>query len=163
MQVKLPDSLDELKKIAGPRLLEGVGLVFTTKSGRPIDPRNLYRSLLRICEQNGLRRITPHGLRHGSATALKNSGVHDRDIQAILRHNAVHTTRLYEHSDMGNKRNGLEKLEQAFLVGSNENTDCRQILPSVREIAAKITSSIFGGASQDRTGDTGLFRPLLYR
>ncbi|GAA3443175.1 hypothetical protein GCM10018955_26130 [Planomonospora venezuelensis] len=30
------------------------GLVFTTKSGRPIEPRNLARSFTRIVETNGL-------------------------------------------------------------------------------------------------------------
>ncbi|HSE61069.1 MAG TPA: tyrosine-type recombinase/integrase [Candidatus Saccharimonadales bacterium] len=34
-------------------------LVFTTRTGRPIEPRNLYRSFLRLCQLHNLRRITP--------------------------------------------------------------------------------------------------------
>jgi integrase len=134
-------------------------LVFTTKSGRPVEPGNLYRSFLRVCEQHGLRRITPHGLRHGNATGLKNRGVHDRDIQAILRHNAVHTTRLYEHADMHSKRSGLEKVEQVLFAKQEDGNRCRQPLPSIKKKLHQIGEVISGGASQTRTGDTGLFRP----
>jgi integrase len=33
------------------------GLVFTTKTGRPVEPRNLVRSFTRICQNHGIRRI----------------------------------------------------------------------------------------------------------
>jgi integrase len=67
-------------------------LVFTTRTGRPIDPRNLFRSFIRICTQNGIRRITVHGVRHTNITVQKNVGVPDRDIQKIVGHTDVRTT-----------------------------------------------------------------------
>jgi integrase len=51
------------------------GLIFTTRTGRPIEPRNLVRSFRRICDANGLRVIKLHHLRHTTATLLKMSGV----------------------------------------------------------------------------------------
>ena len=51
------------------------GLVFTTKTGRPIEPRNLVRSFRRICDAHGLRVSKVHHLRHTTATLLKMSGV----------------------------------------------------------------------------------------
>src|SRR5262249_75982 len=51
------------------------GLVFTTKTGRPVEPRNLVRSFHRICTAHGLRDIKVHHLRHTTATLLKMSGV----------------------------------------------------------------------------------------
>jgi len=155
------------RRVAAGATWQGAGtdeeLVFTTSSGRPVDPRNLERSFHRIRVQLGLRRITPHGLRYGNATGLKNQGVHDRDIQAILRHNDVHMTRHYEQVDMTNKRHGLEKLEQALLMAANESAGCRQILPSARESIVNVATYNFGGSSQTRTGDTRLFRPTLPR
>ena len=40
------------------------GLVFTTRTGRPIEPRNLVRSFRRICDSNDIRAIKVHHLRH---------------------------------------------------------------------------------------------------
>ena len=53
------------------RAWEDTGLVFRTRTGRPIEPRNLLRSFRRICEHNDLRRIRVHHLRHTTATLLR--------------------------------------------------------------------------------------------
>lgn len=46
-------------------------LVFTTRTGRPIEPRNFVRSFRRICEANGIRRINIHHVWHTVASLLK--------------------------------------------------------------------------------------------
>lgn len=43
-------------------------LVFTTRTGRPIEPRNFVRSFRRICDQNKIRMITVHHVRHTVAS-----------------------------------------------------------------------------------------------
>lgn len=53
------------------RAWEDTGLVFTTRTGRPIEPRNLLRSFRRICGHNQLRLIKVHHLWHPTATLLK--------------------------------------------------------------------------------------------
>ena len=45
--------------------------VFTTRTGRPVEPRNLVRSFRRICEDNGIRIIKVHHLRHTVGSLLK--------------------------------------------------------------------------------------------
>ena len=128
-------------------------LVFTTRSGRPIEPRNLYRSFLRICAQHGLRRITVHGLRHTNITLQKNLNVPDRDIQVIVGHADVRTTQnIYEHVDLTNQRDALEKVERLFWRGV-ASLHCRQLLPSSRQIVEQITSFISGGPGGTRTLD----------
>ena len=47
------------------------GLIFTTRTGRPVEPRNLVRSFHRICTAHLLRPIAVHHLRHTTATLLK--------------------------------------------------------------------------------------------
>jgi integrase len=68
------------------------GLVFTTKTGRPVEPRNLVRSFARICNNSGLRKIRVHALRHTTASLLKDLGVPARDAQMILGHAHISTT-----------------------------------------------------------------------
>ena len=136
-------------------------LVFTTRTGLPVESHNLARSFLRICETHGLRRITIHGLRHTNATAQKNLHVHARDIQAILGHGDVRTTGIYEHVELDSKRGALEKVEQQFFKPAAVIVDRgRSSNPSQSRLQniAQVTSFNFGGASQTRTGDTRLFR-----
>ena len=53
------------------------GLVFTTRTGLPVEPRHVNRSFDRICAggDNGLRRIRVHDLRHTTASLDRKSVV----------------------------------------------------------------------------------------
>lgn len=124
-----------------------VGLVFTTKSGRPVEPRNFFRSFQRICSQHGIRRITVHDVRHTNATLQMNLGTHDRHIQAILGHADVSTTRrIYQHSDMENKREALKKVERLFWRGADSD-HCRHLLPASHQIVEQLTTFISGAVA----------------
>lgn len=68
------------------------GFVFTTRTGRPIDPHNLSRSFDRIVASAGLPPIVFHDLRRTAATLLKDLGVPARDAQVILGHSHVSVT-----------------------------------------------------------------------
>ncbi len=136
-------------------------LVFTTKSGRPVEPRNFFRSFQRILAAQGIRRITVHGIRHTNATIQKNLHVPDRDIQATLGHADVNTTRrLYEHTDIDNQRDALEKVERLFwrTAGSMR---CRQLLPSSQQIVARLTAFFCGTPGRIRTADPLFRRQML--
>jgi integrase len=94
------------------------GLVFTTRTGRPVEPRNLVRSFTRICEANGIRRIRVHALRHTTASLLKDLRVPPRDAQIILGHAHISTTQqIYTHVDAVARRDALTKLNE-LLGGS---------------------------------------------
>jgi len=60
------------------------GLVLTTKTGQPIEPRRLALSLRLICDIRGLRPIKLHHLRHTTAMLLNDMKVPAGDIQLIL-------------------------------------------------------------------------------
>ena len=70
----------------------GTDLVFTTRTGRPIEPRNCVRSFRRICEDNQIRVIKVHHLRHTVGSLLKDLKVPARDAQVILGHTRISTT-----------------------------------------------------------------------
>jgi len=98
------------------RAWEDNGLVFTTRTGRPIEPRNLLRSFRRICDHNDLRLIKVHHLRHTTVTLLKNLGVPARDAQRLTRRAArLRACYRWSDGDVGRPR--------------SEVTDAPRILP----------------------------------
>lgn len=139
-------------------------LVFTTRTGNPIEPRNLYRSFHRIREKNGIRRIKLHEVRHTNATALMNLDVSEVDVKALLGHSSVHTTRIYQHISLDNKRDALEKVEGHLFARqfAEGETGSRQSLPSSRQIYRRMISPISGGPTGTRTQDTRLKRPFQH-
>ncbi|HTZ22980.1 MAG TPA: tyrosine-type recombinase/integrase [Streptosporangiaceae bacterium] len=88
-----------------------LGLVFTTRTGRPIEPRNLVRSFRRICDGNKIRIIKVHHLRHTVGSLLKDLHVPPRDVQIILGHTRISTTlEIYTDVDEQAKRDALTQL-----------------------------------------------------
>jgi integrase len=89
-----------LDKEAFGRAWIDTGLMFSTRSGLPVEPRNLVRSFRRICDRNKIRVIKVHHLRHTAASLLKQLHVPPRDAQMILGHAHVSTTmQVYTHVD----------------------------------------------------------------
>jgi integrase len=68
------------------------GLVFTTKYGTPLSPRNMNRAFERMCRRAGVRRLRLHDLRHSCATLLFAQGVDAATVQRILRHSSISVT-----------------------------------------------------------------------
>jgi integrase len=93
-------------------------VVFTTRSGRPVEPRNLVRSFRRICDHNKLRVIKVHHLRHTTASLLKKLLVPPRDAQMILGHAHISTTmQIYTHVDEEARDEALAGLDKLLSDG----------------------------------------------
>ena len=67
-------------------------LVFTTKWGTPIEPRNFNRSFEARCTKAGVPRIRVHDTRHTCASILAALDVHPRVAMRILRHAQISMT-----------------------------------------------------------------------
>lgn len=90
-------------------------LVFTTKTGRPVEPRNFVRSFRRICDANDIRLIKVHHVRHTVASLLKALGVPARDAQIILGHSRLAVTlEVYTHTDDEAQLDALTRLHDLF-------------------------------------------------
>jgi integrase len=90
-------------------------LIFTTASGRPVEPRNIGRSFERIVRKAGLRPIRLHDLRHTTASLLKKLGVSPRDAMVILGHSNISVTLgIYTHVDEDSRRDALGRLGHAL-------------------------------------------------
>ena len=97
----------------------GQDLVFTTRTGNPVEPRNLARSFERLRDAAGLRPIRLHDLRHTTATLLKDLGVAPRDTMEILGHARIAVTmKIYTVADDGSRRDAISKLNELLGPGS---------------------------------------------
>lgn len=87
------------------------GLVFTTRYGTPIEPRNFNRSFDHRIEQAGVRRITVHGTRKTCGTLLAALDVHPRVAMQILRHSRIAVTmEIYTEATSEATRDALKRL-----------------------------------------------------
>ena len=96
------------------------GLAFTTRTGRPVEPRNFVRSFRRICDDNKIRLIKVHHVRHTVGSLLKDLGVPARDAQTILGHTRISTTlEIYTDTDEQARRDALTRLQRLLDEGQN--------------------------------------------
>jgi integrase len=99
------------------------GLVFTTKNGTPLSPRNINRAFERLCRRAGVRQIRLHDLRHSCATLMFAQGADAATVQRILRHSSITvTTGTYMKVIEKVRRDALGGMDQLLKVrGSDES------------------------------------------
>ena len=91
----------------------GNGLVFTTRYGTPIEPRNFSRSFDRRIIKAGVPRITVHGARKTCGSLLAALDVHPRIAMQILRHSKIGLTmEIYTEVPSAATRDALKRLGQ---------------------------------------------------
>jgi integrase len=91
----------------------GDGLVFTTRYGTPIEPRNFSRSFDRRIVKANVPRITVHGARRTCGSLLAALDVHPRVAMQILRHSKIGLTmEIYTEVPSAATRDALKRLGQ---------------------------------------------------
>jgi integrase len=91
------------------------GLMFTTRYGTPIEPRNFNRSWDRRCEKAGVPKITVHDGRRSCASLLMELDVHPRVTMRILRHADMKVTmEIYTEVSDEVTRKALKRLSESF-------------------------------------------------
>jgi integrase len=87
------------------------GLVFTSRHGTPIEPRNFNRSFERCIKAARVPRITVHGTRKTCGSLLAALDVHPRVAMQILRHSKIAITmEIYTEVPDARTREALRKL-----------------------------------------------------
>ncbi len=87
------------------------GHVFTTASGKPLDPRSALRAFTLAAERAGIRGVSVHTLRHSAATAMLESGVHLKAVSELLGHAGTQVTAdVYAHLTTRTARSAMDAL-----------------------------------------------------
>ena len=90
-------------------------LVFTTRNGHPIEPRNINRAFDVRCARYGIRRITLHDTRRTCGSLLAALDVHPRVAMAILRHSRIALTmEIYTQVPDKATRDALKRLSDSL-------------------------------------------------
>ncbi|MGH3611164.1 MAG: site-specific integrase [Pseudonocardia sp.] len=90
-------------------------LVFTTRYGTPIEPRNFNRSWDARCAKASVRKITVHDGRRSCGTLLADLDVHPRVAMQILRHADFSLTmEVYTLASSASTRAALKKLGESL-------------------------------------------------
>jgi integrase len=97
------------------KLWHNTGLIFTTRYGTPIEPRNFSRSYDNQIVKAKVRRITVHDARRTCGSLLADLDVHPRVAMAILRHAKFSITmEIYTQVSDEQTREALRRLGESL-------------------------------------------------
>jgi integrase len=103
------------EQLAAGQRWQSTGLVFTTSSGTPVEPRNVSRWFDQLRTRLELPWLRLHDLRHGCATFLVAHGIDDRTVMEILGHTTVRQTMdRYAHALPERLRAAADAMDEAF-------------------------------------------------
>lgn len=80
------------RKLAAPDWADEIGLVFVSRTGRPLNPRNVRRSFDRLVKLAGVPAISPHSLRKSLITSALAGGAPLRAVMERVGHRDPNTT-----------------------------------------------------------------------
>lgn len=105
-----------LKLYLGSRIY-GKGTLFPGKKG-PLHKQTIYRRFLKWAKETGVYRkgISPHSIRHSTATHLLSHGADLRYVQELLGHESIETTVGYTHQLIDN----LKKVYKSYHPRENK-------------------------------------------
>jgi integrase/recombinase XerD len=111
-----PNTVNQLMELIGTR--DVTEAVFLNRCGRPITRFGIHGLVERYSKTVSARipdllnkRVSPHTIRHTSATHLLRSGVDINTIRAWLGHVSVDTTSIYAETDLETKARALAHCE----------------------------------------------------
>jgi len=85
--------------------------IFESNNGAPLQSCISIRTLHKICEEAGIKKIGWHALRHTFASRLAENNVSIVVVQQLLGHSDIKTTMRYVHTNIGLLHESVKTLE----------------------------------------------------
>jgi integrase/recombinase XerD len=111
------NTIEQLRRLAAQRPNDAP--VFLNRRGEPITRYGIHTMIERYVAklrattpQLRAKRISPHVIRHSTATHLLQAGVDINTIRAWLGHVSLDTTNIYAETDMATKKRALATLDR---------------------------------------------------
>lgn len=116
--VLLTDRLCGLLKAYAQRQKIASGMIFVTRTGKPVDRSNIWREMKLAGRRAGVEpeKVFPHNLRHLFARAYYSQEKDLLRLADILGHSSVNTTRIYTMESGKSRLKQIESLD--LLIGS---------------------------------------------
>ena len=93
--------------------------LLTTNTDTPLSPDLVRRRLHELTKSSGInRRITPHMIRHTTATHIIEAGVNLRYVQSLLGHSSIAITEIYTHVSSHQLTEHLKKANHRAVLRS---------------------------------------------
>jgi integrase len=90
-------------------------LIFTTRTGTPVDTSNILHRFQQILADAGLEKMRFYDLRHTHASLLIAEGVHPKKIAERLGHASIKLTMdLYGHLFEGSDKESADRMQKLF-------------------------------------------------
>ena len=88
------------------------GLIFITRTGKPLSRTNIWREMKSLCESSGVnpQKVFPHNLRHLFARVFYSIEKDIAKLADILGHSSINTTRIYIISTGDEHRRRMEHM-----------------------------------------------------
>lgn len=88
------------------------GMIFVTRTGKPISRTNIWREMKALCEEANVnpQKVFPHNLRHLFARVLYGIEKDIAKLADILGHSSINTTRIYIISTGTGHRHRMENM-----------------------------------------------------
>ena len=118
--ILLPESLKEmLRRYCGAMKIKR-GSIFITKSGRPLDRRNIWAQMKELCLGAGVKKskVFPHNFRHLFARCYYEREKDLVRLADFLGHSSIETTRRY--TMISTMEACLKQLELGLIVGEKK-------------------------------------------
>lgn len=114
----IPASIQKLLKPYMKRSGITAGAIFVTRSGKPLNRKNIWRDMKALCEQAGVapNKVFPHNLRHLFARTFYSLEKDIVRLADLLGHSSVDTTRIYTMETGDGHRLRLERVEKLLMT-----------------------------------------------
>ncbi len=122
--IVIPGSLTRLLKSYCKKMNIESGSIFITRTGKPVDRRNVWAEMKKLCKTAGVleEKVFPHNLRHLFARCYYEKEKDVIRLADYLGHSNVETTRRY--TQISTMEACLKQLELGLLVsGMEEGTE----------------------------------------